>query len=70
MKDTKKVATPNRRAHKRDREAITKRPISKPTGAGKGAYTCPNCHNTEHLPGAKFCMICGLAFPLKKEDAK
>ena len=28
-------------------------------------YTCPVCHNTEHLPGAKFCMVCGTAFPLK-----
>lgn len=37
MKDTQKPAPPNRRAHQRDREAITKRPISKPTGAEKGA---------------------------------
>lgn len=22
-------------------------------------YECPVCHNTEHLKGAKFCMICG-----------
>lgn len=22
-------------------------------------YICPVCRNTEHLPGAKFCMICG-----------
>lgn len=28
-------------------------------------YTCPVCHNTEHLPGAKFCMVCGTAFPMK-----
>lgn len=28
-------------------------------------YTCPVCHNTEHLPGTKFCMVCGTAFPLK-----
>lgn len=38
MKDIKKPATPNRRAHKRDREPITKRPISKPTGTENGAY--------------------------------
>ena len=37
MKDTKKPAPPNRRAHQRVREPITKRPISKPTGTGKGA---------------------------------
>ena len=30
-------------------------------------YECPRCHNTEHPPGAKFCMVCGLGFPLKKE---
>ena len=28
-------------------------------------YTCPVCHNTQHPPGAKFCMVCGTAFPLK-----
>ena len=22
-------------------------------------FRCPTCHNSEHLPGAKFCMICG-----------
>lgn len=27
--------------------------------AGAGSYVCPTCHNNEHLPGAKFCMICG-----------
>lgn len=37
MKDTKMPAIPNRRAHKRDREPLTKRPISKPTGTEKGA---------------------------------
>lgn len=30
-------------------------------------YECPRCHNTEHLPGAKFCMICGEAFPLSEQ---
>lgn len=29
-------------------------------------HICPQCHNTEHLPGAKFCMICGLAFPSER----
>ena len=33
----------------------------------KTAYECPICHNTEHLPGAKFCMICGEPFPLSKQ---
>lgn len=34
----------------------------------KGApYECPVCHNTEHLPGAKFCMVCGNGFPLSRE---
>lgn len=28
-------------------------------------YACPVCHNMEHLPGSKFCMVCGTAFPLK-----
>ena len=27
-------------------------------------YACPVCHNMEHLPGSKFCMVCGTAFPL------
>lgn len=31
-------------------------------------YVCPVCHNTEHPPGAKFCMICGEAFPLHREE--
>lgn len=26
---------------------------------GRLIYTCPSCHNSEHLPGAKFCMACG-----------
>ena len=30
-------------------------------------YECPVCHNTEHLPRAKFCMICGEPFPLSKQ---
>lgn len=30
-------------------------------------YVCPVCHNTEHLPGARFCMICGEPFPLSKQ---
>lgn len=30
-------------------------------------YVCPVCHNSEHLPGAKFCMICGTAFPLSNQ---
>ena len=21
--------------------------------------TCPKCHNSEHLPGARFCALCG-----------
>lgn len=25
--------------------------------------TCPKCHNSEHVEGARFCMICGT--PLK-----
>lgn len=37
----------------------------------KGApYECPVCHNTEHLPGAKFCMVCGTGFPLSKIGGK
>lgn len=28
-------------------------------------YICPVCHNEEHLPGARFCMVCGAAFPLR-----
>ena len=31
-------------------------------------YVCPVCHNAEHLPGAKFCMICGTAFPLSNQE--
>lgn len=30
-------------------------------------YECQQCRNTEHLPGAKFCMICGEAFPLSEQ---
>ena len=30
-------------------------------------YACPVCHNTEHLPEARFCMICGEPFPLSKQ---
>mgnify|MGYP005954618629 CR=1 FL=1 len=46
MKDTKKPAPPNRRAHQRDREPITKRPISKPTDAEKGAQPRQIAENT------------------------
>lgn len=31
-------------------------------------YVCPVCHNTEHPPGAKFCMVCGEAFPLHMSE--
>lgn len=31
-------------------------------------YVCPVCHNAEHPPGAKFCMICGTAFPLSNQE--
>ena len=31
-------------------------------------YVCPVCHNAEHLPGEKFCMICGTAFPLSNQE--
>ena len=31
-------------------------------------YVSPVCHNAEHLPGAKFCMICGTAFPLSNQE--
>lgn len=31
-------------------------------------YVCPVCHNAEHLPGAKFCVICGTAFPLSNQE--
>ena len=27
--------------------------------SGESRYRCPTCLSTEHLPGAKFCMICG-----------
>lgn len=30
-------------------------------------YVCPVCHNKEHLPGARFCMVCGTGFPLKEQ---
>lgn len=30
-------------------------------------YVCPICHNEEHLPGARFCMVCGTAFPLAEQ---
>ena len=30
-------------------------------------YICPVCHNEEHLPGARFCMVCGTGFPLKEQ---
>lgn len=30
-------------------------------------YICPVCHNEEHLPGARFCMVCGAAFPLAEQ---
>lgn len=33
-------------------------------------YECPQCHNTEHVPGAKFCMICGMAFPSGTETPR
>ena len=28
----------------------------------------PVCGNAERLPGAKFCMICGTAFPLSNQE--
>ena len=34
--------------------------------AGRERYECPVCHNTEHLKGAKFCMICGT--PIQKAE--
>lgn len=78
MKEPTKPAIPNRRAPQRVREPSIKRPIPKPhetetpakTPANQSrgiSYECPRCHNTEHPPGAKFCMVCGLGFPLKKE---
>lgn len=33
---------------------------------GRERYECPVCHNTEHLKGAKFCMICGT--PIQKAE--
>lgn len=30
-------------------------------------YVCPSCHNTDHPPGARFCYICGLGFPLSRQ---
>lgn len=30
-----------------------------PNLAAAKRYACPVCHNEEHLPGARFCMICG-----------
>lgn len=33
---------------------------------GRMKYVCPVCHNTEHLKGAKFCMICGT--PIQKAE--
>ena len=27
----------------------------------KRLYVCPSCH---HPPGARFCYICGMGFPL------
>lgn len=27
-------------------------------------YVCPSCHNMDHPPGARFCYICGMGFPL------
>lgn len=32
-------------------------------------YVCPICHNEEHLPGARFCMVCGTAFPLAEQPS-
>ena len=28
---------------------------------------CPNCGNAEHLPRAKYCMLCGAALPMNAE---
>lgn len=33
----------------------------------KTSYVCPICHNTDHLSGARFCMICGEPLPLSKQ---
>ena len=30
-------------------------------------YVCPSCHNTDHPPGARFCYICGLGFPMSRQ---
>lgn len=30
-------------------------------------YVCPSCHNTDHPPGARFCYVCGLGFPLSMQ---
>ncbi len=30
----------------------------------KRLYVCPSCHNMDHPPGARFCYICGMGFPL------
>lgn len=58
-------ANTRKTAHKRHREPHATQLNTKPLGMEKGANTCPKCHNAEHPKGAKFCIICGLAFPQK-----
>lgn len=38
----------------------------------KAVYKCPTCKNTDHVPGAKICMICGQPIPGKgsKENVR
>ena len=30
-------------------------------------YICPVCHNEEHPARARFCMVCGTAFPMEEQ---
>lgn len=59
------AGTPLKKANRRYREPHSVQTNTNPFETEKGSYICPRCHNGEHPKGAKFCIICGLAFPLK-----